>query len=198
MKRFCFNVLLIVVASIVFVSCQNKGSQQKKKRVHGIYSITKECEKDKLFDKYVSDLNQKSIPKIMETFKTSYPYEIWKIVSFYDEQENLNQHLSEKSFDEQDLVEQFNNVFSEEFIICLNKIDFKDLFIKGEFITQDFQVKEGEVCRIVSTFDKSKNQVSVVLSYDFFEDGEKYESSINYIYVLEGCTLKMKNLMLIN
>lgn len=193
-----FKITLIVIA-IFLGSCNNQGILNKENKENTSYSTLENCNMKEQFMEYRDNLKQKKISTLANTFNFPYTNNVWRVIAFNaGEEEKLDEHSLDQPFEKNDLKENFDEIFPKEFVTCIGEINVKQLFSEGEFITDNIKVIEGEICRMTSSFDESKKEIVLVLSYDFYEDGEKYESSINYFYSFKECDMKMDSLLLIN
>lgn len=186
-----FKILLLLIPmSLIF--CNKNRKEKKEDNILSL--VVNDCNHKKVFGEYLESLKSRDVDKIIKTFPKDNISEIWKVISFYTEDEKI----LKESFEKSDLINEFERIFSNEFLLCLSEIDLDTLFNKGEVISKDYQISKEEICRVISTYDKVKNKLVFVLSYEFYEDGDKYESSINYSYLFENCKLKMAGLILVN
>ena len=188
------KILLIIIIFINLFSCRNKSGNNRTTDTSHIEN----CKEEDVFEAYRKNINKKDVSKIEKTFKLSHSDEVASIIYFNKEINGISTNFIENNEKNLNLEKDFNMVFSKDFIKCFNELNLNTLFKQGKANTKNYHIQEGEVCRIISTFDKSSHIAKLILLYEFEEDGDKYESSINYSYSFNGCDLKMTNLTLVN
>jgi hypothetical protein len=192
MQYFIINVSLIIV---LLTSCEGNDNRQQEKETIKL----EKCDFVQKLQQYQSYVQDGNISKVSEAFKVSNNADLWRIIYFNRDEEIYDQSILSKPFSmTSDFKDQYDNIFSSCFTKCFLIVDVKDLIDKGEYTTNKIQIDEGKVCYMSASYNESRKTIVFVLSYEFFDEGERYEASINYKYQFDHCTIILNEILLIN
>lgn len=195
---------LLIVLCLINTSCstdpvKNKISTNAIKKQSNILKQDKDCQFEMIFKSHIDDIKEARISKVAQVF--TFPIvdgNIWHIV--YNDTDIENYDLK-KPFTVESLQQNFNKLFSKDLVKKLFDLDVDQLFSKGEFWTKaSSYIDEGVQVeyKLKSIYDKNLKKVTLSLWYDYFEDGEKYETGIDFNYEFVDCKLKLSNVFIAN
>ncbi|GAK76979.1 hypothetical protein JCM19296_2583 [Nonlabens ulvanivorans] len=99
----------------------------------------------------------------------------------------------------QDFLKYQNLVFPEDFINGIKSINGAALFKNGEteseLISSDLDVDRFY---FKTTYSSSSNDLIVKLNYEYIEDGNKYESTVNYYFHFDKCKMILQKVLVVN
>ncbi|MFK7968876.1 MAG: hypothetical protein AB8F95_00845 [Bacteroidia bacterium] len=103
--------------------------------------------------------------------------------------------------DSDQIAQYRQELFGTDFSQKLSEINADSLFAMGDYSTpvSSKKNKQGEVETehwIDVTFDKAQNEMILGHQYHFYEEGEKFESSIVYYLDTKDCTVLLKNILM--
>ena len=197
------RILIIIV--LIFSSC-NSNDKKNNKKVNFLNKIEKKSNEKKIivcnyldkleeFNRYIGSNAVEELNQYMD-----YPIDgnIWHLI--YINSLNLK-YDSSIEFTKKDFIKYGNKVFTSEFSYCFNLIKLDILLEKGEYRTEAI-IKKNEdnsinyKYRLNALFNEEDRNMTITMLFEYFEDNEVYESSVNYFFTFKDCHLKMTNIIL--
>lgn len=79
-----------------------------------------------------------------------------------------------------EFIKNYNNLFSKDFINCLQLINKKNIFLNESYNTKYFQKNKTTKYSLNFEYNRTTKQVILSLNYLFRENGEEYGTSLFY------------------
>lgn len=99
----------------------------------------------------------------------------------------------------QDFLKYQNLVFTKDFINGIKSINGSVLFKNGktesELISSDIDLDRFY---LTTTYSSSSNDLIVKLNYEYIEDNNKYESTVNYYFHFHKCKMILEKVLVVN
>lgn len=125
----------------------------------------------------------------------NFPFEdnnIWHLVNLNSEEEYYDFN---SSFKESDFIKNVSSVFPLELykIIELSKVSFffNEQTYQSKKITGEEGVDNYFSVRSFVNFNKENEKLMFNLLYEYLDDGDIYETSVNYIFVFKNCRIEL-------
>lgn len=156
------------------------------------------CNFELEFLKFREDILNSNTNNLTKAFNFPYTNEnIWHII-YFDE---VNaEYDSKKPFDKGDLIIHFESLFNKDYRKTLRLIDIEKFMSDKKYTTDFIKTELGgssDRCKLKATLDTEKKEITLMLYYEFFEDGEKYESAIHNIIGFSDCSYNLTGFLFV-
>jgi hypothetical protein len=194
-KNALLILSIITLKSCFLLKSQNDSIDKNKFPKKEIINNTSSCDYYNIFDSFVENLiNKNSV--LVSNYTVLSHNNFWTVVDFNLGRDGISRNTK---FSRKDFLENFDSIFSTEFIDCATDLLNKD-FIKSkkDYSSRLFYSEDGnfENYQMFSSFNSKKERLTLTMYYEFLEDGEKYETTINYIFLFMECEIILEEIIM--
>lgn len=132
----------------------------------------------------------------------NFPFEdknIWHLVYLNSEKENYDVSLE---FKELDFYENLSTVFPLELYKVIELSQIKTIFDSDNQVHKIEKIKGRKdkdnylSVRAFVSFNKEKEELTVNMLYEYLDEGDVYETSVNYLFSFDNCSLKLSKILI--
>jgi hypothetical protein len=186
----------IIIICLLFINCSSSSTGRVARLENPKTSDQNDdsCFNSDLFIMFRQNISNSKLQYIYINLNQENLF-FWDLIQFYKDDELLEKN----SFTADDFEKNSKYIFTSDFINGLNALNVSDLFENGKsesaLMTNEIEAKFYSIKAI---YDEKKKELLFLLYYEFLDDGETYETTINYYFEFENCEILLRDIIIVN